>query len=266
MLYCFQIGRKAIIKVQREQRSRISKHSTRTLDLPPPFQLVVLREVGDAFDHARIHAAELGAGTLVFVGRFDLAEFAVVLEPEEPLISARRAFYACMVALGDALAASAPPEKPIVIEWPDAIYVDRGLIGGGRLAWPDPADERAVPDWLVFGASIRTVFLSPEESGLHPLSTALEAESFDDFSAERLAEGFARHLMVAVDRWQERGFTPIAQEYISKLKPEGGVHRNIAENGDLDVRRAGELIERRHLLPALKMPSWLDPRTSGPRL
>src|SRR5499433_4328503 len=106
--------------MQREQRRRIGKHNMRNLDLPPPFQLVVLREVGDAFAHACAHAAGLGAGTLVFVGRFDLAEFAVVLEPDEPLASARRAFYAGMVALGDALAARAPPEKPIVVKWPDA--------------------------------------------------------------------------------------------------------------------------------------------------
>ena len=65
-----------------------------------------------------------------------------------------------MVALGDALAALAPPEKPIVIEWPDAICVDGGLVGGGRLAWPEHADERAVPDWLVFGAAIRIVSMS----------------------------------------------------------------------------------------------------------
>lgn len=252
--------------MQREQRRQISKPNARTLDLPPPFRLVVLREVGDAFAHACSHAAELGAGTLVFVGRFDLAEFAVVLEPDEPLASARRAFYAGMVALGDALAAPAPPEKPIVIEWPDAFYVDRGLIGGGRLAWPDDADERAAPDWLVFGAAIRTVSLSREEAGLHPLSTALEAESFGDVSAERLVEGFARHLMVAVDRWQESGFAPIAQEYISKLKPEDGIYRNIGENGDLAARRGGELIEYRELLPALKTPSWLDPRTRAPCL
>jgi biotin-(acetyl-CoA carboxylase) ligase len=252
--------------MQREQRRRISKRNMRTLDLPPPFQLLVLREAGDAFAHACAHAAELGAGTLVFVGRFDLAEFAVVLEPDEPLVSARRAFYACMVALGDALAASAPPEKPIAIEWPDAIYVDRGLIGGGRLAWPDHADERAAPDWLVFGAAIRTVSLSWEDSGLHPLSTTLEAESFGDVSAERLVEGFARHLMVAVDHWQVSGFAPIAQEYMSKLEPESGVPRDIGENGDLGVRRAGERIECRKLLPALKVPSWLDPSTGGPRL
>ena len=58
------------------------------LDLPPGFRTVFLREVGDAFAHAKAHAPELGAGTLVFVGRFDLAEFAVVLEPDEPLATA----------------------------------------------------------------------------------------------------------------------------------------------------------------------------------
>src|SRR6059058_4430705 len=93
-------------------RARRTGQVGHILDLPPPFRLVVLREVGDAFAHACAHAAELGAGTLVFVSRFNAAEFAVVLEPEEPLASARRAFYTCMLALGDALAACAPPEKP----------------------------------------------------------------------------------------------------------------------------------------------------------
>jgi biotin-(acetyl-CoA carboxylase) ligase len=252
--------------MQREAPRRISKRHARIPDLPPPFRVVVLREVGDAFAHTCTRAAEFGAGTLVFVGRFDRAEFAVVLEPDEPLAAARRAFYAGMVALGDALAARAPPEKPIVVEWPDAVYVDGGLVGGGRLAWPEHADEHAMPDWLVFGAAIRTFSLSQERSGLHPLSTALADESFDDVSTERLVEGFARHLMVAIDRWQEAGFVPIAKKYVAKLKPESGVHRDISENGDLDVRRAGKLVERRELMPALKAPSWLDPKTGGPRL
>ena len=145
--------------MHRERRRPIGKSDMRTLDLPPPYRVVMLREVGDAFTYARAHASELGAGTLVFVGRLDLAEFAVVLEPEEPLAHARCAFYPCMVALWDALAAPAPPEKPIVLEWPDAVYVGGGLIGGGRLAWPDHTDERAIPDWLVFGTVIRTVFV-----------------------------------------------------------------------------------------------------------
>jgi biotin-(acetyl-CoA carboxylase) ligase len=249
-----------------EKRSRTRQPYGRTLDLPPPFRLVALREVGDAFAHACANAAELGAGTLVFVGRFDLAEFAVVLEPDEPLASARVAFYAGMVALGDALAAAAPPQKSIAIEWPDAVYVDRGLIGGGRLGWPDRADEHVAPDWLVFGAAIRTVSMSGEDSGLHPLASALEEEGFGDVSSEHLVEGFARHLMVAIDRWQEGGFAPLAKEYIPKLKPEDGARREIDENGDLYVRRLGNPVECRKLLPTLKVPSWLDPKTGGPRL
>ena len=73
-----------------------------TLDLPPGFDLITLRESGDAFAHAKSIAGEKGAGTVVHVGRFDLAEFAVVLEPDEPLRTARRALYAGCVALADA--------------------------------------------------------------------------------------------------------------------------------------------------------------------
>src|SRR5215207_10631123 len=122
--------------------TRLNTPFATALDLPPGFRLVTLREVGDAFAHATANAAELGAGTLVFVGRFDLAEFALVLEPDEPLRTARRAFYAGMAALCDALAVHAPPEKPITIDWPDAIRVDGGLVGGGQLGWAEgPEDE-----------------------------------------------------------------------------------------------------------------------------
>ena len=99
------------------------------LVLPPLFTLVTLREVGDAFQHAISIATESGAGTLVYVGRFDLAEFAVVLEPDEPLRQARRSFYAGMSALADALIAQAPPETPLGIAWPDTIIINHGAVG-----------------------------------------------------------------------------------------------------------------------------------------
>ena len=160
------------------------------LDLPPVYRLVTLREVGDAFVHATAIAAQEGAGTLVYVGRFDLAEFAVVLEPDEPLRSARRAFYAGCVALADALAVHAPPEKPIEFVWPGAVHIDAGLVGGARLGWPAGAAEDQIPDWLVFGAMIRTVAMGEEEPGLHPLTAALEEEGFDDAGSGRLVESF----------------------------------------------------------------------------
>lgn len=237
--------------------------------LPPPFRLVTLREVGDAFAHAKANAAEEGAGTLVFVGRFDLSEFAVVLEPDEPLRTARRTFYACMAALADTLTAHAPPETDIRIGWPDSISVNRGLVGGGQMVWPEGAPDDEPPAWLVFGAMIRLVSMSGTDAGLHPLSAALEDEGFDQLGAERTMESFARHLMVMLDAWQEQGFGAVARSYLQRLAPadEKGVRRDIDENGDLVLRRPGNApAERRPLVPALALPSWLDPATRGPRL
>jgi biotin-(acetyl-CoA carboxylase) ligase len=249
-----------------ERQVRPHTSSKPALDLPPPFRLVTLREVGDAFAHAVSVAAEAGAGTLVHVGRFDLAEFAVVLEPEEALQTARRALYAGLTALADALVVHAPPEKPVSFDWPDAVRVDGGLVGGVRLAWPQGADEREPPDWLVFGAMIRTVALDDEEAGVRPLSSALEEEGFDDLGSGALVESFARHLMVAIDAWQEQGFGEIAKGYLARLSPEKGLRRDIDGVGDLLVRRMGKTeTERRSLVQALAAPSWLDPTTGGPR-
>jgi biotin-(acetyl-CoA carboxylase) ligase len=236
------------------------------LDLPPPFTLVTLREVGDAFAHAVEIAPTQGAGTLTYVGRFDLAEFAVVLEPDEPLRSARRTLYLGMVALIDALVTHAPPEKAVEIDWPDAIRVDGGLVGGGRIAWPDGASEDKPPDWMVFGAMIRTVSMGDGEPGLNPLAAALEEEGFTDLGAGALVESFARHLMVHTDAWQEYGFGEVAKEYVQRLPRDRGLRRDIDENGDLIVRRVGKAeVERKVLRPVLAKPTWLDPKTRGPR-
>jgi hypothetical protein len=235
------------------------------LDLPPPFRLVSLREVGDAFAHAQTIAAQEGAGTLVYVGRFDLAEFAVVLEPDEPLLLARKAFYAGMNALLEALVAHAPPEKPITVDWPDTVRVDRGLVGGARFAWPRSAAEDAVPDWLVFGGMIRTVSMT-DEPGLHPLETALDQEGFEEHGASAIVESFARHLMVAIDTWQEDGFAPVMKDYLKRLSPEKGARRTIEDNGDMLVRwAASDQVDRRQLIPALEHPSWYDEKRKGPR-
>jgi Biotin/lipoate A/B protein ligase family len=235
------------------------------LDLPPPFSLVTLREVGDAFAHAQAIAADKGAGTLVHVGRFDLSEFAVVLEPDEPLASARHAFYVCMVALYDALLAHAPPERPIEIRWPDAIYVDGGLVGGGRLAAPAGTEEATVPDWLVFGASIRLVSLGKQETGLRSLETALEQEGFDDLGSGRLVESFARHLMLALDSWHAGELAVVTRQYLDHLRVEKGALPALGREGDLLIRWRGKAEPDRHSLAyALAAPSWLDPVSGGP--
>jgi biotin-(acetyl-CoA carboxylase) ligase len=246
---------------------RTRAFASEPIDLPPPFVLVRLRESRDAFGHAIEIAEASGAATLVYIGRFDLAEFAVVLEPNEPLRTARRAFYAGMVALTDALRAYAPPNKEVTIDWPDAIRIDGGLVGGGRLGWPAPAQEDEPPPWLVFGAMIRTVGMTDDEAGVHPLASALEQEGFGEVGAVQVTESFARHLMLAIDTWQTDGFESVGREYLSRLSRERQVSRRIEENGDLVTHRIGTDKAKRHgLVNALAMPSWLDPKLGGPRL
>ncbi|QOZ22678.1 hypothetical protein XH93_02685 [Bradyrhizobium sp. CCBAU 51753] len=237
------------------------------IELPPPFALVRLRESRDAFTHAMAIAEQGGAGTLTYVGRFDLAEFAVVLEPGEPLRTARRAFYAGMVALTDALRAYAPPNKEVAIDWPDAIRVDGGLVGGGRLGWPSSASEEEPPRWLVFGAMIRTVAMTDGDAGLHPLASALDQEGFGEAGAIQVTESFARHLMRALDGWQVDGFDGIARQYLDRLSCERQAMQAIDDNGDLLLRRsATSRADRRVLSEALASSSWFDPELGGPRL
>jgi len=236
------------------------------LALPPPFTAVRLCERGDAFAHAQAIAADSGAGTLVHVGRFDLAEFALVLEPEQPLRVARCALYAGMIALADALVAAAEPETAIAMAWPDAIRVNGGLVGGGRLAWPAGIGEEEVPSWLVFGAMIRVQSMSGQEPGVNPQITALAEEGFADVRTDALVESFARHFMVALDAWQESGFAVLARGYLPRLDREKGVRRDLDDNGDLLLRRVGsEAPVRRSFVAALTKPSWLDPATGEPR-
>jgi len=237
------------------------------INLPPPFTPVRLRESRDSFAHAIDIADDSGAGTLTYVGRFDLAEFAVVLEPGEPLRTARRAFYAGMVALTDALRAYAPPNKEIAIDWPDAIRVDGGLVGGGRLGWPSSAKEDELPRWLVFGAMIRTVAITDREAGVYPLASALDQEGFGEAGAVQVTESFARHLMRVLDAWQTDGFDGIAREFLSRLSRERQTKHAIADNGDLMTCRIGTNMTDRHdLRKGLLSPSWLDPKLGGPRL
>ena len=247
-------------------KRRVRTPFAESLDLPPPFRPVILRESGDAFAHACAIASAEGAGTLVHVGRFDLAEFAVVLEPEQALRTARRALYTGLCALGDALAVLAPPEKPITFDWPDAIRVDGGLVGGVRLAWPQDAHEDKHPDWLVLGAMIRVTAAHEGEPGLAPFATTLVEEGFGELDCGRLAEGFARHLLANFDAEREHGFGETAHRYLMRVPPAPRRSLQIDGRGDLLVRIKGGAIGRRPLLPTLRAPSWLDPQTRCPHL
>jgi len=237
-----------------------------SLTLPPAYALVSLREHADAFAHACRIAPEAGAGTFFQVRRFDVIEFAVVLEPDEPLARARRAVFAGIAALADALAAFAPPEKPITVDFPTTMRFDGARIGGGRLGWPGECPEGRIPDWLVFGGMLLLAASGTQRPGDHPEVTWLEEEGFDTVQSAPILESFARHLMRAFDGWTERGFEALAESYLARLpKGQGEGQRGIDVNGDLLIRRAGGL-DRIPLLPGLEAAAWFDRATGLPRL
>jgi biotin-(acetyl-CoA carboxylase) ligase len=244
-----------------------------TLDLPPGYTLVALRELGDAFARGCDIAKQAGAGTLVWVGRYDLVEFAVVLEPDEPLVSARRALFAGMNATADAIAAHCPPEREVSFGWPDTILFDRGLLGGARLGWPADCAEAEVPAWLVFGVMLRAADMAPDLAHIEEVqaaaSVSLLSEGFEMIDTNAIIGSFARHLMTAFDRWNEHGFEAIARDYLERLpKRKAGERRNIDLNGDLLVSPAAGSgpPDRRSLVDALAGTAWYDPQARGPKL
>lgn len=226
------------------------------LSLPPPFSLVTLRETGDAFSYAQTTAQASGAGALIWAGRFHLAEFALVLEPEEPLHLARRVVYAAGNAIGDALAAHAPPLQSIGFDWPDAIRIDGALVGGLQLAWPDGAAEDDVPDWLVLGSIIRMVVMRAGEPGFRPLLGGLDEQGFEELSPASVIEGFTRYFLREMNDWNDQGFDAVRERWLDRMED-----KSLAIMDDGDFLCGGE---RRALAQALATPSWLDPSTGSP--
>jgi biotin-(acetyl-CoA carboxylase) ligase len=239
-----------------------------TLDLPPGYTLVALREHGDAFAHACATAAEAGAGTLVWVRRYDLVEYAVILEPDEPLRSARRALFAGMNATADAVAAHCPPEREVTFTWPDTILFDGGLLGGARLGWPNDCAEGEVPSWLAFGVMLRAADMAHIDEVQSATGVSLMGEGFQMVETDAIVESFARHLMTAFDKWNERGFDPIARDYLERLpKAKAGERRGIDLNGDLlsSLPTAREPPQRTRLVDALANVAWYDATHRGPK-
>ncbi|WP_019905158.1 biotin/lipoate--protein ligase family protein [Methylobacterium sp. 77] len=233
------------------------------LALPPVFSLLVSAGPTSAFDAACRHASS-GEATGLLVWRRDAAilDLAVILAPDEPLATARRAFFAGIVALAEAIGAHGPPEIPVTFDWPDTVRFDGARLGGGRLGWPATCGEGDVPDWLVFSTMIIASKAQAGDPGLTPDSTSLANEGFaqDDDHAS-VVESFARHLMKAFALWEEDGFEAIERRYLSRLV-DGGRSARIDRNGDL-IDDDGT---RRSLVSGLAGMSWRDPLTDEPLL
>lgn len=195
-----------------------------------------------AFTVACSGARRHGGGSLFWVRSAEVLDLAVVLESDEPLRRARRAVCLGMLALAEALAATAPAECRLRLRWPATLLANGRVVGGARLAWPDAAAEHAAPAWLVFGAHVRLA----RPPGLDGGPTTLADQGFDAHTPQLVAL-FARHLARRTDQWLTHGFEAVGEAYGRLLSPPGRV----------DSR--GDLVQGKFPLAAkLLVPEWLD--------
>lgn len=235
------------------------------LALPPAFTGRLVQGACDAFTEALALVGRDGsdaAGTLILTERANVLDLAVVLAPDEPLGSARRAFLAAMTALADAVGAHGPPEMPLTFGWPDVLVFDGARLGGGRLGWPATCTGSSTPDWLVFSAMLILSKAGAGDPGLTPGSTALDEEGFPADIRYPLVESFARNLIRTFSLWAEDGFDGIAARYLAHLPTPSGVSVRIDREGDVILGES----ERWSLARLLREPAWLDPETGTVRL
>jgi hypothetical protein len=142
-------------------------------------------------------------------------------------------------------------------------------LGGARLGWPRDCAETEVPAWLVFGVILRAADLAHLEEVQAASSVSMLSAGFEMIDTDAIIGSFARHLMTAFDRWNERGFEAIARDYLDRLpKHKAGERRAIDRNGDLLIRPpAGNgPPDRFSLMDALAKADWYDPQARGPKL
>ena len=204
-----------------------------TLSLPPAFRPVAAGADDDVLSMARDLAAE-GAdpGCFVWAKRDDRADCAVVLAPDAPLARSLLVAYVAMVAIGDTLGALMPPVIPVVFGWPDRIVVNGAPIGGIRLLAAATDAPDAAPDWMVIGCTLALKTAPGDDGpGRSPDRTTLEQEGCGDLTTTALLEGFARHFLYWINRWEEDGFVPVKAAWLERAAGYGPANQGMETAG-----------------------------------
>lgn len=218
------------------------------LTLPPPYRAVCLAPEQSAFGEA-CAAARAGEneGVIFWTPRADRLDFGLTLTPDRPRRAILPVTYVAALAFADALSAFAPPPTPIGFGWPSAILIDGGRAGNLSLDCA-PSAPTAVPAWAALGFDL-TLRAGGDEPGRAATQTCLAEEAFESFTVAAQIEGFARHFLVWLNRWERDGLAPIAAEWSRRALTPGAPTIVLADGaatplylddfGDLRVRQNG---------------------------
>ena len=242
-----------------------------TLDLPPGYTLVALRELGDAFAHGCEIAANQARERWSGCGATTWSNSPWCSNPTKPLASARRAFFAGMNARGATrYRRIARRSGRSVSTGPTRSGSTAGLLGGARLGWPGDCAEDEVPAWLVFGVILRAADMAHIEEVQAASGVAMLSEGFEMIDTDAIIESFARHLMT--------GVRPMAGTRVRGDRP--GLSGAACRRQGRRAQRASTSMaicwcapppasgppERTSLVDALARADWYDRQARGPKL
>lgn len=237
---------------------------------PPLFRPFAVTPDVDPFERAEGIAIE-GAepGTLLWSIGQDACECAIVLAPEQSLELSMPVVLVASLALGDALGALVPPVVAVHFGWPDRLELNGGVVGGVRMTWAPVESSDQVPDWLVigFGVAIRGGW--PDgEPGDDIRRTTLANEGCADIMSVELLEGFSRHFLSWLDRWQDDGVQPVRQAWLARATGLGrevdmtfgertasGTFAGLTETAAMRLTRSG-VNQTMPMFEAVRVPTW----------
>ena len=212
-----------------------------------------------------------GAGTLVWVRRYDLVEFAVVLEPDEAADLGAPGVVCRHECAGRRDSGALPARAG------GQFRLARRRSGSTADCWAAPgsagpaiAPRIEIPAWLVFGVILRAADMAHIEEVQAAAGVAHAERRFRD---DRYRRDHRKFCASSDDRHstdgRERGFEAIARDYLARLAAgKAGERRGIDVNGDLLVRAAAGRgpPERTSLVDALARADWYDRQARGPKL
>lgn len=164
-----------------------------------------------------VEYAEAGtdAGLIVHRIRPDHLKAAIVLAPEVALEDAMAMAIAAANGFGDAFGALAPSEIAAHFDWPGGFRINGARCGGLRAA-ASTRDAGTVPDWLVIAIDVPFFRDAAHEPGDAPDETTLWEEGCAEIEPGRLLESWSRHLLVAINTWEEDGLRPLHADWCGR--------------------------------------------------
>ncbi|UUX52034.1 biotin/lipoate--protein ligase family protein [Nisaea acidiphila] len=196
------------------------------LSFPPIYRPCRVLEGSDPLE-AAIAAAKDGADPASLFWLDSATDFAcaIVLGPDRPLSETLAAVHVAMVALGDCLGATVPPQVEVLFGWPDRLIVNGALAGGVTISvdpalWDDPEDPE--PEWAVLGIRLA---MTPRDDAPEPGMTRQRTTLFDegcgDLTTGSLLESFSRHFLLWTNRYLSEGLRPIADMWLPRAAKRG---------------------------------------------